>query len=74
MFCATLPWLPFDDRAAETHAVIRQELAKPGTPIGPYDLIIAATALVHDLILVTHNTGEFARVPKLRLEDWQATP
>lgn len=40
--------------------------------IGPYDLQIAAIALANDLTLVTHNTREFARVPDLRLEDWEA--
>ena len=45
-------------------------LASQGTPIGPYDLQIAAIALAHDLTVVTHNTREFARVPGLKLEDW----
>jgi tRNA(fMet)-specific endonuclease VapC len=45
-----------------------------GTPIGPYDLQIAAIALAHNLTLVTHNTREFGRVSGLVLEDWEATP
>lgn len=32
--------------------------------------MIAATSLVHDLTLVTHNTQDFKNVPGLRLEDW----
>ena len=36
------------------------------------DLMIASTALVHDLTLVTHNTSHFARIPGLRLADWLA--
>jgi tRNA(fMet)-specific endonuclease VapC len=32
--------------------------------------MIAATAIVHDLILVTHNTRDFQNIPGLRLEDW----
>ena len=50
---------------------IRAQLQKLGTPIGSYDLQIAAIALAHNLILVTHNTREFERVEGLKLEDWQ---
>jgi tRNA(fMet)-specific endonuclease VapC len=62
--------LPFDDAAAEAYAQIRADLAAQGTPIGPNDLMIAAIALANNLILVTHNTREFARVAGLPLEDW----
>ena len=50
---------------------VRESLASAGTPIGPYDLQIAAIALANDLTLVTHNTREFSRVNGLQLEDWQ---
>ncbi len=63
--------LPFDDAAAEAYGRLRAELARRGTPIGPNDLMIAAIALTHNLILVTHNTSEFSRVPGLRFEDWE---
>ena len=49
---------------------IRAYLEAKGTPIGPYDTLIAAQALRHNATLVTANTREFARVPGLRLEDW----
>ncbi|MEK8016923.1 MAG: hypothetical protein VSS75_008650 [Candidatus Parabeggiatoa sp.] len=49
----------------------RAQLAAKGTPIGPYDLQIAAIALVNDLILVTHNTREFSRIEGLVIEDWE---
>jgi len=62
--------LPFDDRAAETYAQIRATLEAAGTPIGPYDLQIAAIALANGLIVVTHNTREFGRVAGLLVEDW----
>ena len=62
--------LPFDDRAAEICARLRADLASKGTPIGPYDLQIAAIALAHDLTLVTHNVREFRRVVNLKFDDW----
>ena len=54
--------LPFDDAAAAVYGVIRATLEKSGTPIGSNDTLIAAIALAHNLILVTHNTREFSRV------------
>ena len=63
--------LPFDDEAALIYGRIRAQLAAAGTPIGPYDLEIAASALANNLILVTHNTEEFSRVEGLHLEDWE---
>lgn len=63
--------LPFDDEAAMVYGRIRAHLAAQGTPIGSNDVQIAAIALANDLILVTHNTGEFSRVSGLRLEDWE---
>jgi tRNA(fMet)-specific endonuclease VapC len=66
------PYVPvsFDVEAADHYADIRARLQAGGTPIGPNDLVIAATARAHGLVLVTHNTAEFARVPGLQLEDW----
>lgn len=63
--------VPFDDRCAEQYGVIRAQLERDGRPIDPNDLMIAASALVHDLVLVTHNTGEFSRVAGLAIEDWE---
>jgi tRNA(fMet)-specific endonuclease VapC len=62
--------LPFG--AAEAHAAarIRLELEKAGQPIGPMDLLIAATAVEQGAVLVTHNAKEFRRVQGLRVEDW----
>lgn len=71
IFFAPLISLPFDDRSAEHCGRIRAGLSRTGTPIGPYDLMIAAIAWAHDLVLVTHNTDEFSRIPDLRLEDWE---
>ena len=62
--------LPFDGEAAEVCGKIRASLQAKGTPIGPYDLQIAAIALANNLTLVTHNTREFQRVSGLLLADW----
>lgn len=70
-FFATIASIPFDDSCADEYGKIRFELERTGTPIGPNDLMIAATARAHGLTLVTHNRREFARVPELRLEDWE---
>ncbi|GJD22801.1 virulence-associated protein VapC [Rivularia sp. IAM M-261] len=63
--------LPFDDAAAIIYGRIRAELTALGTPIGPNDFQIAAIAIANNLILVTHNTGEFSRINGLLLEDWE---
>ncbi len=70
-FFAPLISLPFDDRCAEEAGVIRADLAVQGNPIGPDDVLIAATARANDAVLVTHNQGEFSRVTGLRLADWE---
>jgi tRNA(fMet)-specific endonuclease VapC len=70
-FSAPLQSLPFDENCVHDYGLIRAELAVQGMPIGANDLMIAAIARTHDLILVTHNTGEFSRVAGLRIEDWE---
>lgn len=63
--------LEFDKEDARRAGEIRAYLAARGTPIGPYDLLIAGQAVARRMILVTHNIGEFSRVPGLRSEDWE---
>lgn len=62
--------LPFGNQEACFSASIRAKLEKKGTPIGPYDLLIAGTTLAHQGILVTNNTKEFNRVSELKIENW----
>lgn len=66
----TLPVLPYSSGCAAHYGKIRALLERAGTPIGSMDLLIAAHARSLGLTLVTNNTGEFSRVPGLRLEDW----
>lgn len=68
--CSLVEVLPFGNQEAYFSAGIRAQLEKKGTPIGPYDLLIAGTTLVHQGILVTNNTKEFSRVPELKIENW----
>ena len=68
--CALVEVLNFGDAEAKASAMIRAALEKKGTPIGPYDVMIAGTALGRQGILVTSNTKEFRRVPKLQIIDW----
>lgn len=62
--------VPFCGDAAVAYAKIRYDLECNGTPIGPNDLIIAATVITHAATLVTHNTREFKRIRALKLADW----
>ena len=62
--------LAFEPADAEEAGYIRATLERAGTPIGPYDLLVAAQARRRDALLVTANEREFARVPRLKFEDW----
>ncbi|WP_200345340.1 type II toxin-antitoxin system VapC family toxin [Halochromatium glycolicum] len=70
-FFAPMPSLPFDDACAAEYGMLRADLARRGTPIGSNDLMIAAIARVHDLVVTTNNVDAFARVVGLRVEDWE---
>lgn len=64
--------LSFGERDAARAGEIRATLERLGTPIGPFDTLIAGQALARGLVLVTHNLREFGRVDGLRVEDWEA--
>lgn len=63
-------WIDFDEKSAQATAQIRVDLERIGKPIGFYDVQIAGMAIANDLIVVTHNIGEFGRVNGLKVEDW----
>ncbi|MCX7061612.1 MAG: type II toxin-antitoxin system VapC family toxin [Gammaproteobacteria bacterium] len=69
-FLGSLTVLPLTREDARRAAGLRAVLETKGTPIGPYDLLIAAQALSRDLTVVTNNETEFRRVPGLKLENW----
>jgi tRNA(fMet)-specific endonuclease VapC len=62
--------LSFESGDAEEAGDIRAALERLGTPIGPYDVLVAAQVRRRDALLVTANAREFARVPRLKFEDW----
>jgi tRNA(fMet)-specific endonuclease VapC len=62
--------IDFDVRCAKRFGQTRADLRRRGLEVKTIDLMIAATALAHDLTLVTHNTKDFQNVQGLRLEDW----
>ena len=70
LFLSAFTILPFDEKDARIAGRVRAELVKSGTPIGPYDIQIAAQGLSRGLTVITHNTKEFERIPELKLEDW----
>ena len=65
-----LEWAVFDDDDAREAGAVRAALEATGTPIGAYDVLLAGQARRRGAVLVTSNTGEFARVSGLTLEDW----
>jgi len=69
--CRESKILPLTDTVIVRAAEIYAELYRRGQLISDADILIAATALVHNLLLVTENTGHFERIPGLRLESWR---
>ena len=62
--------IPFDDASAWAYGEIKSSLELKGTPIGYNDMIIAATVLANDGVLITNNVREFSRVEGLKISDW----
>lgn len=63
--------IPFSDSSARAAASVRADLKNSGQPVGPYDILIAGTAIAHDLIVITSNINEFKRIPTISIEDWR---
>ena len=69
-FLSNYEVLPFTEKDAILFGQLRAQLALSGTPIGAYDVMIAAQGVARNHTVVTHNTGEFSRIPGIILEDW----
>lgn len=70
LFLSAFTILPFDREDAFWFGRLRAALAAAGIPVGPYDIQIAAQGVSRGLTVITHNIGEFSRVPNLKEEDW----
>jgi tRNA(fMet)-specific endonuclease VapC len=70
LFLGSSRILPFEADDARVAGQIRRDLERVGMPIGPYDYLIAAQAVRHQLTLITANVGEFSRIKGLRWENW----
>jgi tRNA(fMet)-specific endonuclease VapC len=70
-FLSSVTILTYGEDEAKQTAQIRNFLKLAGTPIGAYDVLIAATALTHRLIIVTANVREFERIPNLQIQNWR---
>ena len=69
-FLASFKIIPYDEMDAIHFGKIRAELSFSGTPIGAYDLMIGAQGVARNLMVITHNTKEFCRIPGWAVEDW----
>jgi len=67
-------YMPLDERDVREAAEIRVVLEKAGTPIGPYDLLIAAQVKCRNAVLITANVREFSRVSGLVVHNWSVDP
>lgn len=62
--------VPFNSKAAACYSEIRSKLEQTGSIVGPNDLVIAATVIANEGILITNNEKEFSRIDELELENW----
>jgi tRNA(fMet)-specific endonuclease VapC len=69
-FFAPFEIADFDQKAGEKYGAVRAQLESVGKMIGDHDCMIAATALVNDLVVITNNTKEFQRIKGLKVKDW----
>jgi len=67
-----IPIIPFNIKSAKIYAALQSEYIKKGNVRPIFDLLIASTALTHNLILATCNYKDFCDIPDLRIEEWSA--
>jgi len=69
-FCEIVQIVEWNSAAAIYYAKIRNDLEKAGTPIGNMDMLIAASAMAENAILITNNSLHFSRIQNLKLDNW----
>jgi tRNA(fMet)-specific endonuclease VapC len=69
-FVTNVAVMPFDEKCSTAFGRIASDLAERGSPIGDFDVLIAAHSIILDLTLVTNNVKQFKRVRGLRTENW----
>ena len=72
-FLSRYETVPFGEKAADCYGRIRADLEREGCIIGYNDMVIAATVLANEGVLVTRNVREFSRIKGLNIEDWSET-
>lgn len=70
----TLEVIPLGPESAQIFGMLKAQMEKKGTRLDDFDLAIAASALAHNLILVTNNISHFKRIPGLKLANWTLQP
>ncbi|HAG50538.1 MAG TPA: VapC toxin family PIN domain ribonuclease [Deltaproteobacteria bacterium] len=70
-FCSVNIVFPITDDVIGKASDIYAELKEEGSLISDADILVAATAIVNNLVLVTNNTNHFSRIKKLQLDNWK---
>ena len=68
----SLESIPLGKEPVEIFGILKAKLERSGTLLDDFDLILAACALTHNLVLVTNNTKHFRRIEGLRITDWSS--
>lgn len=68
-FCESMRIIPISE-VAHQYAIEKVRLRKKGMPIDDFDLLIAATALQQDCVLVTENIRHMDRFENIKIENW----
>jgi len=66
--------IPLGSESAQIFGMLKAQMEKKGTRLDDFDLAIAASALAHNLILVTNNLKHFKRITGLKLANWALRP
>lgn len=72
-FCELVTIKDWTEETALIYGKLRASLENAGTPLDSIDLLIAASALAENAVLITNNTEHFSKVPRLKLENWLDT-